>query len=443
MLKNFLGEKQMEQRKSSAYLSRIESSFCEQYFTEFGKKIGFCERLRKVTPYRLLMGLVGTLSGGRVETIADIHRGFCEVTDKRVAYKPFHNQLSKESFPLIMRELVSRLLDKLSCKVLRIGEGSAFSKFKGIVIQDGTSFAIHEELREIFPGRFTTTHPAAVSLHTTLDLLKGEVTNVELTPDTTSEKRHVPDPKSLNKKLLLMDAGYFSLEYMKNLDEFEVGYVVRGKKSINPMVIRAYSADGTRLRHNEQRYLKDGPKLPKNQVVDLEVKWTTASGRLLLCRVIAQWNSKLKEYVYLVSNLFNKDFRAEDIRNAYKLRWQIELLFKEWKSYANLKKFSTSKAVIAEGLIWAALAAAITKRFIAYATQRSMNVEISTRKIAMCGLHWVRELFHLLIFSTKVALGKFWRQALEKLSFLCPRAHFRRDREKGRLKIGLISAFSY
>ena len=47
----------------------------------------------------------------------------------------------------------------------------------------------------------------------------------------------------------------------------------------------------------------------------------------------------------------------------------MELLFKEWKSYANLHAFDTANPAIVEGLIWAAIAAAVLKRFLAYMTQ--------------------------------------------------------------------------
>jgi len=48
----------------------------------------------------------------------------------------------------------------------------------------------------------------------------------------------------------------------------------------------------------------------------------------------------------LVTNLERTHFSIEHLSDGYRLRWQIELLFKEWKSYTN-----TSKPHIAEGLI--------------------------------------------------------------------------------------------
>jgi hypothetical protein len=41
------------------------------------------------------------------------------------------------------------------------------------------------------------------------------------------------------------------------------------------------------------------------------------------------------------------------------------LLFKEWKSHANLHRFSATKAPIAQGLLWIAIAAALLKRSFA------------------------------------------------------------------------------
>src|SRR5437870_11573611 len=65
----------------------------------------------------------------------------------------------------------------------------------------------------------------------------------------------------------------------------------------------------------------------------------------------------------------------------------MELLFREWKSYANLHAFDTENPAIVEGLIWTAIAAAALKRFLAHMTQLLTAVPMSTRKVAMCAMH--------------------------------------------------------
>jgi IS4 transposase len=35
---------------------------------------------------------------------------------------------------------------------------------------------------------------------------------------------------------------------------------------------------------------------------------------------------------------------ARQVAAVYRLRWQIELMFKEWKYYANLHYFTSAKA---------------------------------------------------------------------------------------------------
>ena len=60
---------------------------------------------------------------------------------------------------------------------------------------------------------------------------------------------------------------------------------------------------------------------------------------------------------------------------------------KEWKSYANLHAFDTTKVAMVEGLIGTAVAAAALKRFVAHMTQFLPEVPMSTRKVAMGAIH--------------------------------------------------------
>jgi len=137
----------------------------------------------------------------------------------------------------------------------------------------------------------------------------------------------------------------------------------------------------------------------------------------------------------LCTNLPRTPFSAALVGRLYRFRWQVELCFKEWKSYANLHQFDTGNPHIAAGLIWASLCSAILKRFLAHATQQVGQVAISTRRVAMCA--------HLILDAIVHALlrGRRLRAALQQgVAFLLEnarRANLPRERRRGRLGPGL------
>ena len=52
-----------------------------------------------------------------------------------------------------------------------------------------------------------------------------------------------------------------------------------------------------------------------------------------------------------------------------------------------MQAFDTANPAIVEGLMWAAIAAAALKRFLAHMTQLLLEVPMSTRKVALCAVH--------------------------------------------------------
>ena len=94
-------------------------------------------------------------------------------------------------------------------------------------------------------------------------------------------------------------------------------------------------------------------RIPKKGLIDFDVVWGKGE-QAFAARLIASWNRSRRQYRFLVTNLPRNRYSARALGQVYRLRWQIELLFKEWKSYANLHAFNTRNRGIAEGLIWAA-----------------------------------------------------------------------------------------
>src|SRR5207245_11150811 len=156
---------------------------------------------------------------------------------------------------------------------------------------------------------------------------------------------------------------------------------------MNPQVLEAFREDGKRLCSLRNKALQTLPATrPKRQRVELLVQWHV-DGAPLCLRLIISWNRRTKSFCYFLTNLPSKQYPLEVFCRAYTWRWQVELLFKEWKSYANLHAFDTDNPAIVEGLIWAAIAAAALKRFLAHITQLLVEVPMSTRKVAMCAVH--------------------------------------------------------
>lgn len=82
-------------------------------------------------------------------------------------------------------------------------------------------------------------------------------------------------------------------------------------------------------------------------------------------RVIGFWIASEKRYSFIITNLSREQCSLMQVSQLYRLRWQIELLFKEFKSHNNLKKLGTRDPHIMMTLIWASLCATTLKRFIA------------------------------------------------------------------------------
>jgi hypothetical protein len=427
----------MDHAQLSMVADTFQWVFSEPLLHACGKGVKFCRRQRVITPFRLGLALTATCANQRVETIADFHGGFHALFGTIVTYKAFSHQLAKPRCADFARTMTARLVGDMTLKVLGCEKGHAFAEFRHMVMQDGSSFAIHDGLREVFPGRVKVVQPAAVALHTTMDLLCDAPTTGVLTPDTTNEQAFLPEPTALRASVLLADRGSIDLHSLRRV-QAEGGFLlIRAKAGMNPQVLAAFREDGKRLRSLRKKSLQTmHAKLPKRQRVERVVQWQV-DGRPLCLRLIISWNRRTKRFCSLLTNLPPRRYPLDTICRAYKWRWHVELLFKEWKSSANLHAFDTENPAIVEGLIWTAIAAAALKRFLAHMTQLLTEVPMSTRKVAMGAMHVLGDLVEALKSGDAAGLYAALEAAITSLAWHAQRAHPERDRRTGRSQLGL------
>ncbi len=223
-----------------------------------------------------------------------------------------------------------------------------------------------------------------MELHADLDLFSETVNQIVLSPDSSAERPFLPPVEDVVGGLLLADRGYFERPYFEALDHAGGHFIVRANQNINPLIHEARQSNGRRVKCLERQRLKAVlPKIKRFDCLDMVVEFDGLNGPWL-CRLVIHSNLKKGAAPrYLITNLDADTFNAEHISDAYRLRWQVELLFKEWKSFsgypvadANLRAFDTGNPNIAEGLIWASLCAATLNRYCAHVTERIFNVAI-------------------------------------------------------------------
>ncbi len=324
-------------------LSEIEAQLKQAIGAEtlraLGESSGFVIREREITADRFAPSLIKSLGSRSVESIADLVRDFNYDHGLAVHYKPYYEKLNTPCFPRLMLATFESMLTNLCVEVLEPLRNGPFARFTDVLIQDGTSFALHDGLAAAFKGRFTKVSPAAVELHCTMSLFSDNLISVTMTGDAECERHYLPDPKDLNNNLLMADRGYDSTKYMLAVDSAGGFFLFRIRKSHDPVVIKIHRR-GRRYRDLEGRRLSHVLKrTAKDKALDMDVCWEDRGEPDVFFRLVVRWNPVDKEWVRLLSNLHRDEFAVEDILQAYRLRWQIELLFKELKSYANLHKF--------------------------------------------------------------------------------------------------------
>ena len=428
----------MLERKLARIEKQLKTALGPKWLQERGRSSRFERRTARVlTTPKFVTSLLHSLGTRRVESIADLQRDFNADHGTTVYYKPYYERLDTAGFVELMRSTFESLMTHLYMEALKPLKDSVLGEFEDIIVHDGCSFALHNDLVHAFKGRFTKVSPAAVELHATMSLRNDNLTAVTITADAECERHHVPEPKELRGKLFLADRGYDTVSYMGEIDSAGGHFCVRVRSSLDPIVVKIHRGDD-RYRTLEGRRLSAVLKrLPKGKVHDIDIAWFDRKDKVKQAfRLLTKYSPTEGAWTRVMTNLPRERFEANKVMSAYRLRWQVELYFKELKSYANLHAFSTRKAYIAEGLIWASLCVAFLKRYFAHSCQQACaSNAISTRRVAMCSHTFLGSFFRCVCNGMR-NLRTTLLEVFEFLEFNARRSNPQRERKSGRLALG-------
>jgi hypothetical protein len=231
-------------------------------------------------------------------------------------------------------------------------------KFSQVVIGDSTSISLPDELADQFPGCGGSGEAgkAALKIQVAWDLIAGGLKLLIEAGRASDAKSPIVQTPSSVGSLSIFDLGYFSLERFARVGAAKAYWISRFQHGT-----QVFDDSGKLL--DLQAFLRDHAK---NGVVDV----CLAAGReeRLPCRLIAirvppevanrrrqrisekardhgrepsQAYLDIQEWTIFITNCGPELLTWKEVVVLYRARWQIELLFKLWKSHNRIAERET------------------------------------------------------------------------------------------------------
>jgi len=234
------------------------------------------------------------------------------------------------------------------------------SKFEGIYIEDSTAFQLPKELAHFYAGGGGNT-PASIKINYAYELLSGQSKHLQIADGKCNDARFLdkPDAPIQANYLYLRDLGYHKLDEFSKIIAADGHFISRYKSGTNiyTKVINKENNTETYLLVDLKQLLKSvseqknmsiflgEQKIPVQLFIEKVPKQVAQEKRRKLKAKVAKnknWTPSEERKLLCDFNLFianrNIELTLEQIATIYALRWQIELIFKVWKSIFNINQ---------------------------------------------------------------------------------------------------------
>lgn len=226
--------------------------------------------------------------------------------------------------------------------------------FEKVRIKDGTRFDVPEEFFETLPGSGGSASKAGVCIQYEFDIKSGKILDLTITPANRPDVTDAKQTKDHIQKndLSIRDLGYFVLEsfsqtiqneayLISRLDSKTSVYVEKNgkRKELDFAAIYKYMNRNKLLRIEKEVFVGKTAQLPLRLIIELMPDEVYSKrmqkinkGNKKKGYHTSQEYAKRARFNLFVTNILQEMLPAAAISALYKIRWQVELVFKIWKS---------------------------------------------------------------------------------------------------------------
>ena len=327
--------------------------------------------------------------------------GMVAALQARLSREALHQRFTAAAARFLQRCLQTILQHKLQAPTIH---ATMLQPFARVLLVDSSSWDVSPKLQQVWPGAGGNASTANCKIQVAYDYKQGELISLEPTAGIVPDNRYTDRlPALLNPQdLVLMDQGYFKLRTLTAIIAKEAYFLTRF------MVGTTIGEAQTGRRLELDRLLGQGPALTQEMLVRIgQGAHQTPPCRLVCLRVSPQMAMQRRrrvkaharqqgrtartstltwcDWTLLITNVPEAWLPLDMVRALYSLRWQIELVFKQFKSILRVHHSTTGNEQRVRCELYGKLiAAVVVHRIHAWATRAwwlAAGQEISFEKL--------------------------------------------------------------
>jgi hypothetical protein len=264
-----------------------------------------------------------------------------------------------------LKYIQSLMSDVLSTQVSQFIEIGLLNLFNRVKVKDSSKFDLPSRLKDVLPGFGGSASKSGACIQYEFEIKTGHVNDLTITPANRPDSKDALATMDavLKGDLTIRDLGYFALKYFiaaKKTGAFFLSKLHAKIKVYELNVNEFEELDFRQLykimkknhieRFDKEVYIGKEDKLPVRLIIELMPDEVFSTRMQKINRYnkkkgyqTSQDYSNRARFNLFISNIPLDMINGEAVAKIYKIRWQIELVFKIWKSIFGLDNITPMK----------------------------------------------------------------------------------------------------
>ncbi|HFK1751319.1 TPA: IS4 family transposase [Bacillus cereus] len=347
------------------FAQEIQRFLSPNALQNLARDVGFVQRMSKYQAKDLVALCVWMSQNVATTSLTQLSSRLESSTEVLISPEGL-NQRFNQAAVQFLQHILAELLNKKLVSSMPISS-TYTSIFKRIRILDSTAFQLPDSFSSAYPGAGGCSHTAGLKIQLEYDLLSGQFLHIHTGPGKQHDRTYgslcVPTVKE--NDLCIRDSGYFHLKDLQHIQDKKAYYISRIKSNT-----RIYK------KNPNPDYYQNGKLKKKTEYkqIDLEVLMNSlqpgqtyeisdayvgmidkVSARVIVHRLTEEQQQKRLQDQAIREKKKGTKYSARSkrlsginvymtntpidivpmgqVHDWYSLRWQIEILFKTWKSF--------------------------------------------------------------------------------------------------------------